>query len=155
MSQPASTCSGFGGLLQTLVLRLISLLSLPRIVSLLILVSALSAQVADRQTRIGLPQDWTHHHVLFHRQLLSQHLELAAAEPRALHQVLRRLPYSPVAVSSQSDEASSTAAVRRDWNVSLGTGKVAFGMSPIKYGFDVNAPPSCTNDFAAFGLNVA
>jgi hypothetical protein len=28
-------------------------------------------------------------------------------------------------------------------------------MSPIKYGFDVNAPPDCLNDYAAFGLNVA
>ena len=36
----------------------------------------------------------------------------------------------------------------------MGTGNVAFGMSPIKYGFDVNAPPSCANDYAAFGLNV-
>src|SRR6202162_3908466 len=156
MSKPASTRSGLGGLLQTLVLRLISWVSLPRILTLSILVSALTAHVADRQTRIGLPQDWTHHHVLFHRQLLSQHPELAAAEPRVLHQFIRRRPYPPVAVSSPFDEPSSaTAAMHRDWNVSLGGGKVAFGMSPIKYGFDVNAPPSCANDFAAFGLDVA
>jgi len=141
--------------MQTLPFRLISVLSLPRILSLLILVSALTAQVADRPTRIGLPQDWTHHHVLFHRQLLSQHPELVAAEPRVLHQFIRRMPYSPVAVSSQADRSSSTADLQRDWNVNLGTGKVAFGMSPVKYGFDVNAPPSCANDFAAFGLDVA
>src|SRR5438128_5583429 len=141
--------------MQTLPFRLISVLSLPRILSLLILVSALTAQVADRPTRIGLPQDWTHHHVLFHRQLLSKHPELVAAEPRVLHQFIRRMPYSPVAVSSQADRSSSTADLQRDWNVSLGVGKVAFGMSPVKYGFDVNALPSCANDFAAFGLDVA
>ena len=141
--------------MQTLPFRLISVLSLPRILSLLILVSALTAQVADRPTRIGLPQDWTHHHVLLHRQLLSQHPELVAAEPRVLHQFIRRMPYSPVAVSSQADRSSSTADLQRDWNVNLGTGKVAFGMSPVKYGFDVNAPPSCAKDFAAFGLDVA
>ena len=140
--------------MQIPVCRLTSLLNVPRVISLLMLVSALTAQVADRQTRVGLPQDWTHQHVIFHRQSLSQHPELAVAEPRVLHQFLRRIPSSAAAVSGSSDEAP-ISTMRRDWNVNLGTGKVAFGMSPIKYGFDVNAPPSCTNDFAAFGLNVA
>jgi hypothetical protein len=142
--------------LQTLASRLISVLNLPRILSLLALVSGLSAQVTDPQTHIGLPQDWTHQHVVFHRQLLTQHPELAAAEPRVLHQFVRRMPYSQVTVPGPSDETSSSAAaMNRDWSVNMGGGKVAFGMSPIKYGFDVNAPPSCANDFAAFGLDAA
>jgi hypothetical protein len=142
--------------LQTLAFRLISVLSLPRILSLLVLVSGLSAQVADHQTHIGLPQDWTHQHVVFHRQMLSQHPKLAATEPRVLHQFVRRMPYSQGTVRGPSDAASSAAAaINRDWSVNLGGGKVTFGMSPIKYGFDVNAPPSCANDFAAFGLDAA
>jgi len=141
--------------LQTLPFRLISLSSVPRILSLVVLVSALPAQVTDHPTRIGLPQDWTHRHVIFHRQLLSQqHPELAVAEPRVLHQFLRRIPSSTAALSGDSDEIS-TSTIHRDWNVNLGGGKVAFGMSPVKYGFDVNAPPSCANDFAAFGLDAA
>src|SRR5438445_3335417 len=48
-----------------------------------------------------------------------------------------------------------TIPLKRDWNVALGTGKVAFGMSPVKYSLDANAPPDCINDYAAFGLNVA
>jgi hypothetical protein len=131
----------------------ISGLNFPRLLSLFILVPALAAQVSDPQPRIGLPQDWTHRHVVFNWQLLSQHPELAAAEPRVLHQFVRRTPYLPV-VSNASDEGS-TAVLQRDWNVNLGPGKVAFGMSPIKYGFDVNAPPSCANDYVAFGLDVA
>src|SRR3977135_1023234 len=95
--------------LQAITFRLISGLTLPRILSLLALVSALSAQVADPQTRIGLPQDWTHHHVVFNRQLLSQHPELAGAEPRVLHQFLRRMPSFGVAVSSPSNESSIAA----------------------------------------------
>jgi hypothetical protein len=140
--------------LKTLPFRLISVLSLPRILSLFVLVSALPAQLADNPTRIGLPQDWTHQHVIFHRQSLWQHPELAIAEPRVLHQFLRSMPFSTAAVSGSSDEAPSST-MHRDWNVNLGGGKVAFGMSPVKYGFDVNAPPSCVNDFAAFGLDVA
>src|SRR5690348_16843812 len=135
-----------------MALPLICGLNLPRSACALALVSALSAQVSDPHARIGLPQDWTHHHVVFNRQLLSQHPELAAAEPRVLHQFVRRMPYLPV-VPMVSDEGA-TAVLQRDWNVNLGPGKVAFGMSPIKYGFDVNAPPSCANDFAAFGLDV-
>jgi hypothetical protein len=136
--------------------RFVSLRSVPRIISLLVLVSALTAQVAEHATRIGFPQDWTHRHVLFHRQMLRQHPQLAA-EPRVLHQFIRKLPYSAVGAFQSSYEIfpKRTDALRRDWNVNLGVGKVAFGMSPVKYGFDVNAAPSCANDFAAFGLDVA
>jgi hypothetical protein len=135
MSELARTVLAWEELLQTLGFRLISVLSLPRILGVLVLVSALTAQVAEHQTRIGLPQDWTHNHVVFHRQLLSQHPELAAAEPRVLHQFVGRMPYSPIAVSSPSDEAaSSAAAITRDWNVNLGGGKIVLGMSPIKFG---------------------
>ena len=28
-------------------------------------------------------------------------------------------------------------------------------MFPAKYSFDINATPSCTNDYVVFGLNVA
>ena len=118
------------GLLQTLAFRLISALNLHCMLSLLVLVSALTAQVTDPPTRIGLPQDWTHRHVVFNRQLLSRHPELAAAEPRVLHQFLQRMPYSTAVLSGVSDEAPSST-MHRDWNVNLGGGKVAFGMSPV------------------------
>src|SRR2546427_5099097 len=136
--------------------RFISLLSVPHIISLWVLVSALTAQVAEHQTRVGFPQDWTHRHVVFHRQTLWQHPQLTS-EPRVLHQFIRKMAYSAVGPFAASDEVSPkrTAALRRDWSVNLGVGKVAFGMSPVKYGFDVNALPSCANDFAAFGLDVA
>ncbi len=155
MSKLASIHSG-EDLLHKPGFRFISLFSVPRIISLLVLVSALTAQVAERQTRVGFPQDWTHRHVVFHRQMLWRHPQLAA-EPRVLHQFIRKMPYSAVGTFSASDEGSTneTAPLQRDWNVSLGGGKVAFGMSPLKYSFDETAAPSCANDFAAFGLDVA
>jgi len=155
MSKLASIHSG-EDLLQKPGFRFISLLNLPRIISLLILVTALTAQVAEHRTRIGFPQDWTHRHLVFHRQMLWQHPQLAA-EPRVLHQFIRKMPYSAVGALAASDEVSTsaTAPIQRDWNVSLGGGKVAFGMSPLKYGFDITAAPSCANDFVAFGLDVA
>jgi len=155
MSKLASIHSG-EDLLQKPGFRFISLFNVPRIISLLVLVSALTAQVAEHQTRVGFPQDWTHRHVVFHRQTLWQHPQLTS-EPRVLHQFIRKMAYSAVGPFAASDEVSPkrTAALRRDWSVNLGVGKVAFGMSPVKYGFDVNALPSCANDFAAFGLDVA
>jgi len=155
MSKLASIYSG-EDLLPKPGFRFISLLNLPRIISLLILVTALTAQVAEHRTRIGFPQDWTHRHLVFHRQMLWQHPQLAA-EPRVLHQFIRKMPYSAVGASAASDEVSTsaTAPMQRDWNVSLGGGKVAFGMSPLKYGFDITAAPSCANDFVAFGLDAA
>ncbi len=42
-----------------------------------------------------------------------------------------------------------------DWSVSLGVGNVAPNMFPAKYSFDINATPSCANDYVVFGLNVA
>ena len=44
-----------------------------------------------------------------------------------------------------------------DWSVNLGgaASTIAPGMYPAKYGFRVDAPPDCTNDFVVFALNVA
>jgi hypothetical protein len=43
--------------------------------------------------------------------------------------------------------------LKEDWSVSLGAGGVAAGQSPAKFSFDVNAAPSCTNDYVAFPIN--
>lgn len=42
----------------------------------------------------------------------------------------------------------------RDWSISLGTGTTAPGQFPAKFSFDVNAPPSCANDFIVFPISV-
>jgi hypothetical protein len=138
--------------------RLTSVLNVSRVLTLLMMVSSLTAEVAEHQPRLGIPQDWTHSHVIFSRQVLSTHPSLAKAEPRVLQQLLRRAQpnFSATNLLTAGDQRDRPAIeLKRDWNVALGTGNVAFGMSPVKYGFDVNAPPSCANDYAAFGLNVA
>ncbi len=44
--------------------------------------------------------------------------------------------------------------LKKDWSVSLGpTAGVAAGQSPAKFSFDVNAAPSCTNDYVVFPIN--
>jgi hypothetical protein len=55
------------------------------------------------------------------------------------------------------DGMSNPNAQRRniDWSVDLGAGHVAAYQSPVKYGFNVNNPPDCTNDYVVFPLAVA
>jgi hypothetical protein len=118
---------------------------------MVLVVSGLGAQVADHpHQRIGLPQDWTHSHVIFTRAAMNSYA-LAAAEPRVLHQWLRQNA-GRMTLATQASETTS-GDTKRDWSVPLGTARVAAGMFPAKYGFDTTAAPSCTNDYVAFGLN--
>jgi hypothetical protein len=51
---------------------------------------------------------------------------------------------------------SSSPTLERDWAVSLGTtAGVAQGMYPAKYEFNVNAAPSCPDDFAVYPVNAS
>ena len=120
----------------------------------LLAVATLSAQVVEHRPRVGIPFDWTQRHLMFNRSTFAEHPERALQEPRILFQVIREQgrPSQHVPLLGGPEAESVT---ERDWNVSLGTGHVAFGMSPAKFGFDPSQPPSCTADFVLFGLNVA
>ena len=123
---------------------------------LLLAVATLSAPFAKKTAKLGIPHDWSEDHLIFGRQALTEHPELARVEPRLLFQMMRR---QQVPASNQTQAADQNAVPasggQRDWNVALGTGHVAFGMSPAKYGLDTTQPPSCANDYVLFGLNVA
>jgi hypothetical protein len=59
----------------------------------------------------------------------------------------------PTLITSSPDEG--VFAIHRDWGTSLGAGgTVGAGMSPAKFSFDVNATPSCANDFVVFNTSV-
>ena len=116
------------------------------------------AQVKEKPPLHGYPQDWTHRHIVFSRKSLSSLPQLAAIEPRVLQQALRQAePYLRATWKGipSGRLGESFDGTGRDWNVALGIGRVNFGMSPAKYGFDPSAPPSCSDDFVTFGLNVA
>jgi hypothetical protein len=138
--------------------RSTSLFNVLPALSLVILASGLSAQVAEDQLRFGVPQDWTHRHIVFNRRVLSEHPELATIEPRVLHQLVRQMrpsSFRGAAVSAEPSDGVMHSGMKRDWFISLGGGLVAFGMSPAKYGFNPAVAPSCANDYLVFGLNVA
>ena len=121
-----------------------------------VFVSGLWAQEPSNLLRAGVPQDWTQHHIVFSRDGLAAHPDLIYNEPRILHQAVQRWQSGNANIfrGAGTTQTSSGGIPQRDWNVSLGTGRLAFGMFPAKYSFDVGAPPNCTTDYVVFGLNV-
>ncbi|MBZ5503547.1 MAG: hypothetical protein LAN59_15155, partial [Acidobacteriia bacterium] len=103
--------------------------------------------------RQGMVQDWSHRHVVYPRGGSLRTLMILQHDPRAM----------------QSWQAASRAnwhrpfkgrnfkksGFHRDWSISLGAGGTAPAMYPAKYNFDVNATPSCTNDFIVYPVNAA
>ena len=118
---------------------------------LFLLVSYLHAQ--EQPVHNGLVQDWTQHHIVFSRSALLKNPSLIAAEPRLAHQVIQRWQTPRRGISQSPSSTGSGAAPQRDWNVSLGLGRVAPNMFPAKFSFDPGAAPDCTNDYVVFGLN--
>jgi hypothetical protein len=123
-----------------------------------ILVSGLSAQVSDLHPRIGVPEDWTHHHIKFNSAFLRQHPEIAAREPRAAAQLYREAFLQAQAqmgsvLPTAQTAASETLTPHRDWSVPLGNGRLSFGQFPAKWNGDPTAAPSCTTDFVVYTLN--
>ncbi len=119
--------------------------------------SAACAQESSNPLRAGVPQDWTQHQIVFTRDGLARNRGLVYSEPRVLHQAVQRWqgPNSSVFRGVETARSVWGAASQRDWNVSLGTGRVALNMFPAKYSFDPSLPPSCANDYVVFGLNIA
>lgn len=125
-------------------------------------VSGLCAQDETPATHKGFPQDWSTHHIVFTRDGLAQHPEILDREPRVRNQAMQRWHApNPDVYQNGIDQNRVPQAVPisgsggRDWNVSLGKGRVAANMYPAKYTFDPAVPPSCANDYAVFGLTVA
>lgn len=132
--------------------------ALPAIAAAILLFLAslgLQAQAQETPGRVGLAEDWSHHHVLFSDgfPLTPEVARAVESDPRFWHQQLRRAGRVPAIPLGRG-----TARRRRyDWSVNLGgsNSRLAAGTFPAKYTFDINATPSCANDFAVFALNIA
>lgn len=111
------------------------------------------AQEAANPLRIGLPQDWSQHHIIFSRDALQRQPDLLAKEPRIVYQGMQRWRGAPPDSNAPSG-AATLADPQRDWNVAMGA-RLAANMFPAKYSFDPAATPDCTNDYVVFGLNAA
>jgi hypothetical protein len=123
------------------------------------------------QARLGLPQDWSHRHVVFSSTRDIPQILKIRQDPRLLHQWLmysgsalnaaNRIPTPELPDGFEAQQLDSAAddeegrQDRVDWSVSLGSTNTVLPRSkyPAKYGFNVNAAPSCANDFVVFPTN--
>ena len=114
--------------------------------------------------RIPLPQDWSHRHLIYSRpRTLGQALQNQQRH-RFWHQWFRRnvrveLPDGGGAFSSEFDHPHDVDdagdGLQRDWGISLGIGAtVGEGKSPAKFTFNINAAPSCANDYIVFNTSL-
>jgi len=124
-------------------------------VGFLFFTPCLWAQDAAAPGHVGVPQDWSDHNVVFSLGELAQHPNLINREPRVRHQLMQRFQEPGSNFFRGVDGRIDSAAARdRDWNFNLVRGHIAASMSPAKFSFDPAAPPSCTNDYVVYGLNV-
>ncbi len=103
--------------------------------------------------------DWSNRHVIYTAGYTDEQAERMARDPRAYaafvaHGMASR-HHDPIGPAKPFDPGrplsiSVPSPLHRDWAVSLGSGEVYPLASPAKYVFDVNAAPSCTNDFVVF-----
>jgi len=124
------------------------------------------AQDQPRRQHVGRVVDWSYHHVITSGGVSAADLDTAKAEPRVLFRLAERNLPRPAAQRGvgrfdrdRRDRRPTLPSfprrnVKIDWSVPLGTGIVAPNMFPAKYSFDINAAPSCPNDYVVFGLNV-
>jgi hypothetical protein len=121
------------------------------------------AQEQPPRQHVGRVLDWSYHHVTMSGGLPAADLDKARVEPRILYRLVERFPSASASVrrfgpgirGPRKPVRPQSAGLKIDWSIPLGTGIVAPNMFPAKYGFDINATPSCTNDYVVFGLNVA
>jgi hypothetical protein len=154
------------------------------VVSVLSAVFACTVLMCSQQAqaqRIGFPEDWSHHHVVFSnpgtfRRAIEngafEKWDRIANDPRFVHQQMRRnaavsWPSLSATGVEQTAEAEASASARKpkqepikkDWSMTLGSGaKVGAGQYPAKFSFGSTTAfcdSDTTPDFVIFNTGLA
>jgi hypothetical protein len=97
-----------------------------------------------------LIHDWSTRHVIYTGGYTAEQAERMAKDPRAYAAFLAHGMEHRHHEPKEHHPEAERGTLKRDWAVPLG-GPALGGLSfPAKYTFDVNAPPSCTDDFVVF-----
>ena len=120
--------------------------------------------------QVGFPWDWTHQHVVFTNTTNPEVAEKVRQDPRLSHHwLMRNLPLFQRNLSGRDTPRSAAVfprddpprgvvpgtegcrLLKTDWNTNLGNnGFVIANTFPAKWTLDVNAAPSCTQDYVVF-----
>lgn len=133
--------------------------------------AGLSQPAQERRT--GLVEDWSMRHVVFARSGPVTTMMAAQRDPRSFFSWRKaalssgRFAAAPVPQEENAVEGRFLAlpgilnrrprssGTHIDWSISLGGQSTAPAMFPAKFSFDINAAPSCANDFVVFPVNQA
>jgi hypothetical protein len=128
-----------------------------------LLVAPALAQQHDAR-RVGLPHDWSHHHlILTNTKSLDvvSHPEVAKRlqnDPHLLAHVIDSNARWHARRDHDNDRDNRSKNRKQkpkiDWSISLGGGSTGLNQYPAKYTFDVTAFPDCIHDFVVFPINV-
>jgi hypothetical protein len=113
-----------------------------------------------KSTKRGLPQSWSSRYISYAGPLTTQRM----GNPDAVNAWIQHLGRNAVAdrtaailQANAKNPKKKMTPKKVDWNVSLGGASATLApfAYPAKFSFDVNATPSCTDDFVAYGLAVS
>jgi len=112
---------------------------------------------------MSLPQDWSHHHLVFTQPSSIAQAWKLQQEPRFRQQVLsrnisaRKQDHGAGFVGRRGEHGNGRRNLEHaDWGMSLlAGGGAGAGVYPAKFTFDINATPDCTNDYVAFTTSLA
>jgi hypothetical protein len=134
-----------------------------------------AGEPGPHRRHVGLVEDWSHRHLVFSNPGTYDQVK---NDPAAYSKwirimyddryIMQQMKRDAAANGSGASEADPTAAAlanrtkdskqnafHRDWGMSLlAGGTVGDEMFPAKFTFDVNATPSCTNDYVAFNTSL-
>ena len=108
-----------------------------------------------RRPRVGMVRDFNSRQVIFPEVVPASLVDKIRHEPRFWQQYLHRHAHLYAHDPDFVPDHNRPGKMVRDWNFSLNGGSGGTIGSPAKYVFDVNAAPSCTNDFVVTGVNIA
>lgn len=107
---------------------------------------------------VPMVHDWSMRHVVYRHSGPVAAMFAVQQDPRARFSWRRRL-WSPNQRTEQEPlphrfpvPQRIEHALQRDWSINLGAAGTPLNMYPAKFSFDVNAAPSCANDFIVFPI---
>lgn len=123
-----------------------------------LLVGVCFGQTTSSRKGVGIPWDWSHSHLVFNTAAADTDAS-SRRDPRILSALAARTATSrsTARVSKALPSKSKRQTLKRDWSVSLGSGRVAPTMSPAKFGFFTDTPlttANCISDYVVYALDV-
>ncbi|MFZ0956105.1 MAG: hypothetical protein WAN60_07165 [Candidatus Sulfotelmatobacter sp.] len=139
-----------------------ALLLLAAIGGVFLVLSPVAARGNSGLTMWGVPDDWSHHHLIFSdpgsfadavKQGSFERWYKVAADPRFIFQQEKRVGWATGI--GGGPPRGRIGPLRKDWTMTLGSGgMVGAGQYPAKYQFGI-ATASCANDFVVYNTGLA